>query len=143
MLGPVEVAVVEFEGNHFKGDIAKALAEVIDWGIVRIIDLVFITKDEAGHVRGIELDDIDPDVADAMSPLTDEVSGLASEDDLRQVGDQLRPNCSAAMIVFEHAWLRRLREAIVNANGRVVTQERIPADVVERALAAAQAAGSA
>jgi hypothetical protein len=139
MLGPVEVAVIEFEGNQFKGEIAPAMREVVDRGIVRIIDLLFIWKDREGTVRSIELDDIDPEIADAMSPLTDEVMGLLSEDDARRIGEQLHDNCSAAMIVFEHAWLRRLRHAIANANGRLVSQERIPADVVDRALAAQDA----
>ena len=135
-LGPIEVAVIRFEGNRFTGEIAPALAEVVDRGIVRIVDLVFVTKDRYGVVQAFELDDVEDDVADAMSPLTDEVSGLLSEDDVRQVGEQLEPESSAAMVVFEHAWLRRLREAVVNANGRLVAQERIPPDVVEQALAA-------
>jgi hypothetical protein len=139
MLGPIEVAVIEFDGNHFKGEIASAIREAVDKGIVRIIDMVFISKDDEGTVHSIELDDIETAVAEAMSPLTDEVMGLLAEHDVSEIGDQLHKNSSTAMIVFEHVWLRRMREAIVNANGRVVVQERIPADVVERALAAQDA----
>jgi len=135
-MGPVDVAVIEFEGGRFRGEIASALADVVDPGIVRIIDLLFLTRDEDGSVRAIELDEVAPDVADAMSPLTDEVSGLLSEDDVRAVGDRLGTNSLAAMIVFEHAWLSRIREAAERANGRVVAHERIPAEVVEQALAA-------
>ena len=134
--GPVEVAVISFEGNQFRGEIAPALQEIVDRGIVRIVDLVFISKDHAGRVLKFEVDDTDAAVAGAMSPLAGEISGLLSDDDIREIGEQLEPNCSAAMIVFEHAWLRRLREAVLNANGRVVAQERIPMEVVERALAA-------
>jgi uncharacterized membrane protein len=133
--GPVEVAVISFEGNRFKGEIAPALEEIIDRGIIRIVDLVFISKDLAGRVRNFEVDDTDTGVAGAMSPLAHEIAGLLSEDDIREIGEQLQPNSSAAMIVFEHAWLRRLKEAILNANGRLVAQERIPLEVVERALA--------
>ncbi|MDQ6771754.1 MAG: DUF6325 family protein [Candidatus Dormibacteraeota bacterium] len=139
ILGPVEVAVIEFEGSHFKGEIASGIREAVDRGIVRIIDLVFIAKDEAGSVRSIELDDMETDVAEAMSPITDEVMGLVAETDVSEVGDRLPNNCSAAIIAFEHVWLRRLREAILNANGQVVSQVRIPADIVERALAAKEA----
>jgi uncharacterized membrane protein len=134
--GPVEVAVISFEGNRFKGEIAPALEEIVERGLVSIVDLVFIAKDDDGRVHAMELDDVDADVAGAMSPLADEVAGLLSEDDIREIGEQLQPNSSAAMVVFEHAWLRRLREAILNANGRLVAQERIPAEVVERALGA-------
>jgi uncharacterized protein DUF6325 len=142
MLGPIEVVVIEFEGNRFKGEIAPALAEVVGKGIVRIIDLVFVMKDQNGSVRGLELDAAEADVAQAMYPLTDDVMGLLSEQDVQQVGAELRENTSAALIVFEHRWAARLREAIINANGRVVAQERVPADAVERALEA-QAAGPA
>jgi uncharacterized membrane protein len=133
--GPVEVAVISFEGNQFKGEIVPALEEIVERGLVRIVDLVFIAKDEAGRVVAMELDDTDADLAGALSPLADEVAGLLSEADIREIGEQLEPNSSAAMVVFEHAWLRRLREAVLNANGRLVAQERIPAEVVERALA--------
>jgi uncharacterized membrane protein len=133
--GPVEVAVISFEGNRFKGEIAPALEEIVDRGIIRIVDLVFVTKDGAGRVRNFEVDDTETGAAGAMSPLAHEIAGLLSEDDIREIGERLQPNSSAAMIVFEHAWLRRLKEAILNANGRLVAQERIPLEVVERALA--------
>jgi hypothetical protein len=135
-LGPVDVAVIEFDGNHFDDGIAAALAEAVDAGVVRIVDMVLVTKDAAGTVASVELDDAEPDVVSSISPLADEISGLLSQDDVRQIGQDLGPNRSAAMIVFENAWLRRVRQAIIDANGRVITQERIPADVVERALAA-------
>lgn len=134
--GPVDVAVISFEGNRFKGEIAPALAQIVERGIVRIVDLLFIAKDEAGNVHTFELEDAETDLADAMWPLADEVSGLLSEDDIREIGERLEPNSSAAMVVFEHTWLRQLREAILNANGRLVAQERVPAEIVERALAA-------
>jgi hypothetical protein len=136
-LGPVEVAVIGFDTNkRFKGEIAPALADVVDAGVVRIIDLVFVTKDANGAVRAMELSDADEDVAEVMSMLTEDVTGLLSEDDVREIGEQLQPDSSAAMIVFEHAWARRLREAILRASGRLIAQERIPAEVVERARAA-------
>lgn len=134
--GPVDVAVISFEGNRFKGEIAPALAQIVERGIVRIVDLLFIAKDDAGNVHTFELEDAETDLADAMWPLADEVSGLLSEDDIREIGERLEPNSSAAMVVFEHTWLRQLREAILNANGRLVAQERVPAEIVERALAA-------
>jgi hypothetical protein len=141
-LGPVDVAVIQFDGNRFTREIVPVIREAVERGVVRIIDLVFVSKDEEGLVRGIELDSVDTDILEALSPLTDDVLGLLSEDDLRAVGDALEPNCSAAMVVFEHAWVRRLRQAIANANGRVVAEERVPAWVVERALADRRAAAA-
>lgn len=134
--GPVDVAVISFEGDRFKSEIAPALAQVVERGIVRIVDVLFIAKDEAGNVRTFELDDAEVELADTMWLLADEVSGLLSEDDIAEIGERIEPSSSAAMVVFEHTWLRQLREAILNANGRLVTQERVPAEIVERALAA-------
>jgi Family of unknown function (DUF6325) len=137
-LGPVEVAVIEFEGNRFKGDIVPALAEVVDLGIIRIIDIVFVTKDESGSVRGVELDALADEEAEAVAPVTDDVMGLLSEEDVRRVGAALPKSSSAAMVVFEHSWAARLQQAIRDADGRLVAMERIPVDVVEQAAAAAQ-----
>jgi Family of unknown function (DUF6325) len=139
--GPVEVAVIAFGGGRFRGDIAPALAQAVDRGVMRVIDLVFVSKRADGVVEAAELDDVDADVADALWPLTDEVAGLLSEDDVREVGERLRPGDAAAMVVFEHAWLSRLGRAIADANGRMLAHERIPAEVVERAAAARAAAG--
>ncbi len=136
MLGPVDVAVIEFEGSRLTTELASALANVVEPGIVRIIDLVFVTRDEQGSVSRLELDDVDPDVADAIWPLTDEVSGLLSEEDVRRIGERLGNDRSAALIVLEHAWLGRVRAALAGVNGRVLAHERIPAEVVERAMAA-------
>jgi len=139
-LGQVEIAVIEFRGNRFGGEIVPALAEVVDRGIVRIVDLVFVVKDAVGTVRGIELEALGGDVGQEMLPLMDDVMGLLSDDDVQQVGDVLPPNSSAALIVFEHTWASGLRQAIANADGRIVAQERVPAEVVQRALAARHAA---
>jgi hypothetical protein len=135
-LGPVEVAVIEFDGGRFDEGIAAAIGDAVDAGVVRIVDLVLVTRDRDGDVTCIELDDADPEVVRAISPLADEISGLLSEEDVRRIGEDLERNRAAAMIVFEHVWLRRIRQAILEANGRVVRQERIPAEVVERALVA-------
>lgn len=130
--------MIEFEGSRFRGDIVPALAEVVDLGIIRIIDMVFVTKDESGSVRGLELDALDDDEAEAVAPVTDDVMGLLSEEDVRRVGAALTRGSSAAMVVFEHSWAARLQQAIRDANGRLVAMERIPVDVVEQAAAAAR-----
>ncbi|HEY7199664.1 MAG TPA: DUF6325 family protein [Candidatus Dormibacteraeota bacterium] len=135
-LGPVDVAVIEFEGGRFRNEVASVLADVIDPGIVRIVDLVFLAREEDGSVRAIELDEVAPEVADAMSPLTDEISGLLSDEDVSRVGERLGTNSLAAIIALEHAWLGRVSEAVTSASGRMVALERIPADVVEKALVA-------
>ena len=134
-LGPVEYMVIEFPGNQFKGEIIPALREVVDAGIVRIIDLVFVRKDDRGSVSVMELKDLQKDAADAFAPLARDASTLFAEDDLEKVSEIMENNSSVALLLFEHVWATRFRDAVLNANGRVIAGERIPKERVDAALA--------
>ncbi|MCK9306722.1 MAG: DUF6325 family protein [Methanoculleus sp.] len=134
-LGPVEYMVIEFPGNQFKGEIIPALREVVDAGIVRIIDLVFVRKDDRGSVSVMELKDLQKDAADAFAPLARDASTLFAEDDLEKVSEIMESNSSVALLLFEHVWATRFRDAVLNANGRVIAGERIPKERVDAALA--------
>src|SRR5262245_9173540 len=81
--GSVEIAVVEFPGSKFTGEIAPALAELVNDGIVTIIDLVFVTREEDGTVASVELADIEEEIADAFAGVEGEVTGLLSDEDLQ------------------------------------------------------------
>jgi uncharacterized membrane protein len=132
--GPVELAVLEFPGSKFNGEIVPALAELVNDGIVRIIDLVLITKDEDGSVTSIELSELGDD-ASVFDDLDGEVTGVLSEDDLAIAGDALAAGSSALVIVWEDAWARRLVEAIKGSGGRLVAHDRLDAETVAEALA--------
>jgi uncharacterized membrane protein len=133
---PVEIAVLEFPGSKFNGQIVPALAELVNDGIVRIIDLALITKDEDGTVTSLELSDLGEDDAAAFDDLEGEVSGLLSEDDLMTTGEALSAGSSALVIVWEDSWARRLVEAVRGSGGRLVAHDRLDADSVDEALAA-------
>lgn len=132
-MGPVEVLVVEFPGNKFKGEIVPALKELTDNGTIHIIDLLFLKKDVTGKVNTFELSDLSGDEGSAFDDLDSEISILLNERDTMQAAQHLEPNSSGAILVFENRWATRLRDAIVNAEGRWVLNERIPADVVQAA----------
>jgi uncharacterized membrane protein len=134
--GPVEIAVIEFPGSKFTGEIAPALAELVNDGIVTIIDLVFVTKDDDGTVAGVELADIEEEIANAFDSVDGEVSGLLSDEDLQIAGEALSPGSSAVLIVWENTWGRRLVSAIRGASGRLVAHDRLDAETVAAALAA-------
>ncbi len=102
--GPVELAIIEFPGSHFKGEIVPKMADLVERGVVAILDLVFITKDNDGLVTAIELDNLDEEDAAPFLNLDGEVSGLLSDDDLQAAGAALSPGSSAAMIVWENTW---------------------------------------
>jgi hypothetical protein len=138
-MGPVEYMVVAFPGNQFRGEIAPALAELTHAGVIRVIDLAFVSRAADGSVTAMELEDIDSDAGKAFQAIEAEVGELVSEDDLRAVGESLEPNSSAAVLVWEDVWASRLANAISNAEGVLLDLERIPRPVVEAALAQAAA----
>ena len=137
-MGPVEYLVVEFPGNQFNGDVVPALKELTRNGTIHIIDLVFMKKDAAGNMTSFELSNLSAAEAAAFNDLDAEIDDLLNEEDILSVAEKLRPNSSAALLVFEHVWATRLRDAVVSSGGRLVDNARIPAAVVEAALAAAQ-----
>ena len=138
-MGPVEYFVVEFPGNQFKGEIVPALKKLVKNQTIHIIDLVFIRKELDSSYRVLELSALPAAEAAAYDELEGDIEGLFSEDDLRWAAGKLQPNSSAAVLVFEHAWAERLIEAAKNAGGRLVLNDRVPADVVAAALEAANA----
>ena len=134
-MGPVEYLVVEFPGNKFKGEIVPALKELTDNGTIRVIDLIFVRRDEDGSATWIELSDLPIEDAAPYDDLDGEFGGLLNEEDILMMADLIQPNSSAAVMVFENVWATRLRDAIVGAGGRLVDNARIPAAVVDAALA--------
>ena len=133
--GSVELAVISFPGSKFKGDIAPALAELVDSGTVTILDLVFVSKGEDGTIVSLELSDLEDDDAAPYMDIDGTVNGLLTEEDLEMAGEAIEPGSSAAMIVWENTWSRRLVEAIRNSGGRLVAHDRLDAETVQAALA--------
>ena len=127
-IGPVEYIIIGFPENQFKGEIV-ALADLVESGTVRILDLVFVTKDADGDVTSIEYEDL-PGLGD----IDGEVDGLVSEEDLEMIAEVLEPNSSGLMIVWEDVWASRLAAAIRGAGGVILSGERIPHDIVEAAF---------
>jgi uncharacterized membrane protein len=142
-LGPVEYVVLAFPGNKFTGEVAPALQEVVDKGIIRIIDLVFATKDSDGNVAVMEFADLDPEIAQALDPVIGDISGMLSEEDMAELGELLEPNSSGALLLFEHVWAVKLRDALANANGVLIDGGLIPQELAEEAAAQAEAAAAA
>jgi uncharacterized membrane protein len=134
-LGPVEIAVIGFPENKFTGEIAPALADLVESGTVTILDLVFITKDEDGSVTGVELSELDADIAAPYQDLDGEAGGLLTDEDFEQVGEALDPNSSALAIVWENAWARTFIAAVRNAGGELIAHDRIDSATVQEALA--------
>ena len=132
-IGPVDYAVIAFPGNQFKGEIAPALADLVEAGTVRIIDVAFVGKDETGEIFTLELTQLDPDVQAGLETLDIDVQGLLNEEELLAIGEELEPDSSAALLVWENVWARKVAQTMRDAGGVLVAFERVPHNVVQAA----------
>ena len=131
-IGPVEYMVLGFPENRFDGSIAPELMKLVGNGTIRIIDLVFITKDAGGGVTAVEFDDHE-DLA-GFAAIEGEVGGVISPEDVGYVADGLEPDSAVALLVWEDLWAKPLVEALRAAGGVLVEGARIPHDLIEPAL---------
>jgi hypothetical protein len=134
-MGPLELLAVRFPGNHFKGEIAESLAELVEAGTIRVIDILFAMKDSEGNLLVAEINDLPEDDFATFDPIIDDdLTGMLSEEDARNLAATIEPNSSAAIMLFENVWATRFRDAILNADGELVLSERIPKAVVDEIL---------
>lgn len=134
-MGPVEIAVFSFPGSRFNGQIAPALRELMESGTIRVLDLAFVVKDEAGDVAWVEIEDAALH-APEFEGFHDDPIDLLNEEDIMLLAEEVAPGSSAAIVVWEHAWSARLSAAVESTGGFVVAREYIPEHVVEAAVAA-------
>jgi uncharacterized membrane protein len=134
-LGPIEMLVVKFPGNKFSGEIIPALGELVENGTVRIVDLLFAVKNKDGEVTVLEFGDLAPDIFGQWDPLVSDVTPMLNEDDARELTASLENNSSAALMLFENTWATRFVDAVSNARGEVILNERIPRAVVQELTA--------
>jgi hypothetical protein len=134
-LGPVELLVVKFPGNQFRGEIAPALKELVEGGLIRVIDILFVHKNEDDELTVLEINDLDDDDFSRFDPVVADITGMLTVDDAQQLAAALEPNSSGAVMLFENTWATKFRDALVNANGELVLNERIPRAVIDELLA--------
>jgi uncharacterized membrane protein len=120
--GPIDLIALEFPGNRFKGEILPEMFDLVEKGIIRIIDLVVIMKDQG-------------EVIAMFDPLQADVSQMITRADIDMIAEQLAENSTAGIMLIENLWAKKTMQAMLDANGRTVMFERIPHDVVEEALA--------
>ena len=132
-IGPVDYMIVAFPGNEFRGEIAPALSDLVEAGTIRIIDLAFVGKSASGEIVAFELTDLDPEVKKGLEKMGVEVSGLFNEDDLMSAGEELEPNSSAALLLWENVWARDVAQKMRDAGGILLDFERLPHEVVQAA----------
>lgn len=132
-IGPVSYLIVGFPGNRFNGEMAPALADLIDAELVRVLDLVFIAKDDSGDVISFEFDQLD-ELA-PFAELSGDSRGLLNDDDIEHAAEALEPGNSAALLVWEDRWAAPFAEAVRGSNGVVLEGGRVPHELVSAAIA--------
>ena len=130
-LGPLEYTVIGFAGNNFNGSIADEISRVVESGTISLVDLVFISKDADGTAHILELDNKDDDRFAKFAPMLEGLTGLLTEEDMDKIADKLEPNTAALVIMFEHRWAVRIKQAIGQAGGFLIEREVIRPEALE------------
>lgn len=137
-MGPIDYLLVEWPGRQPNGEVAPHLVDLVDRGLIRILDLLFIKKDEEGNVAALNIADVGGEVAE-LSIFEGASSGLLADEDVEQAGGVLEPGTSAALLVFENSWAAPFVGAVRRSGGELVASGRIPAEDFLAALDAAEA----
>jgi Family of unknown function (DUF6325) len=137
-MGPIDYILVEWPGRQPNGEVAPHLIDLVDRGLIRILDLTFIAKDEDGTIRGLEIADVGDEVTE-LSVFEGASSGLLSDEDVEEAGGVMEPGTSAALLVFENVWAAPFATAVRRSGGQLAASGRIPVQAILAALDAAEA----
>ena len=136
-VGPVDVIIIGFPGNKFTGQIAPALMKLVDGGLIRVLDLLFVMKDSEGVLTTLEIADLDAETGAGFVSIGISDPDALNEEDAEEIADDLPVNSSALLIAFENTWAGEFVAACQEADGVVLNQVRIPVDVVNAVIAGA------
>lgn len=137
-VGPIDYLVVEFPGNRMTGEGLPLLVDLVDRGIIRILDLMFVRKDDDGSVTGMEIADLTGDGKLDLSVFEGASSGLLGQDDLEEAATALEPGSSAGILVYENRWAAPFAAALRRGGASLVASGRIPVDAFVAALDATE-----
>jgi hypothetical protein len=133
-MGPIDFLVVEFPHRRTPGEGLPILVDLVDRGIVRVLDLVFLRKEPDGTIRRLDLADLGPEFAvfDGAS------SGLLDQEDLDNAAEAIAPDSAAGLLVYENRWAAPFAMAMRRGGGQLVASGRIPVQAILAALDATE-----
>jgi hypothetical protein len=135
-LGPVDWIVVEFPGARFDGTIVPILVDLEERGIIRVLDLVVVKKDEDGALELFEASDLDESEIGSLRDEERRLAMLLSEDDVLNVANAVQPGSAAALLVWENTWAAPFGTAVRKAGGQLIASGRIPVQALVAAIEA-------
>jgi Family of unknown function (DUF6325) len=140
-IGPVDVLVIGYpKGSPMTGEAVPILMDLVENGIVRVLDVMFVAKDENGDVVGFEATGLDDKGVGDLAVFDGASSGLLGEDDIQEAGQVLESGEAAAVLVYENRWAAPFAAAVRRNGGQVLATQRIPVPDVIAALEALEAA---
>jgi hypothetical protein len=140
-MGPIDFLVIEWPDRQPSGEAAPLLIDLVDRGLIRIIDLAFIAKGEDGSVTMLDLASL-AEESEPLNELLGASSGLLSDEDAEEAAAALEPGTSAAVLVYENRWAAPFAAALRRSGAQLVANGRIPVQGILAALDAAESAGS-
>jgi Family of unknown function (DUF6325) len=135
-MGPVDYIVLEWPGRQPKGDVAPMIVELADRGIIRILDVAFMVKNEDGQVESIEIGELEDGTFGEFEGAS---SGLIGPEDLAEAAAALDPGTSAAVLIWENRWAAPVAVALRKSGGQLVASGRLPIQSIVAALEALEA----
>lgn len=129
-VGPVDYIVIEFPGSQMTGEGMPLLLDLVDRGTIRILDLMFVTKEIAGTTRAVKIADLDGDGRLDLAAFEGASSGLLGDDEIQDAGSVLVPGSSAGILVYENLWAAPFVGALRRGGAQLVASGRIPAQTL-------------
>jgi len=137
-LGPIDYLIVEFPGNRMTGDGFAILLDLVDRGLIRILDLLFVRKDEDGTTTVLDLSDLDRDGTMDLAVFQGASSGLIGKEDVEQATSVIEPGSSAGVMIYENRWAAPFAAALRRGGAQLVARGGIPIDALVATLDAAE-----
>jgi hypothetical protein len=140
-MGPIDYLIVEWPaGSKPTGEGLPILEDLVDRGIIRILDLAFLQKEEDGSVLAVDIGDFDLDGNPDLAVWVGASSGVLGEDDFSEAGAALEPGTTAALLLYENSWAAPFAAALRRSGAQLVAQGRVPINALVAALDELEAA---
>jgi hypothetical protein len=141
-LGPVDYLVVEFPAgqSNFSGEMAKELARLVESGVIRVLDLLILTKREDGTVDSFEIDDLEE--VDELRAVEGEIAEILAADDVANLAAAMEPGSTAGALVWENRWAAPFASAARRAGGQLIATGRIPIQAILASIEAEESTAS-
>jgi hypothetical protein len=131
-VGPIDYIVLEWPGRQPSGEAVPLILDLVDRGIIRVLDVAFLLKDDDGHVAAVEAGELGPD--SGFGEFAGASSGLLGQDDMEEAAAALDPGTSAAVLVWENRWAAPVAAAMRRSGGQLVASGRVPVQAILAAL---------